>query len=112
MSKKITADSKPPKHLSAEAKSWWRKLCDEYDLSDSAAQILLESALSAFDRWQGARKILAREGPIVRDRFGQRQTHPAVGVERDAEGMVIRAFKSLNLDLEPLRDGPGRPPGK
>ena|SRR5437879_607300 len=111
MSKNILIP-KPPKHLSAEAKKWWRKLCDEYDLSDSAAQLLLENALSSFDRWQGARKILAREGAVVRDRFGQRVAHVAVAIERDAKGMMVRAFKALNLDLEPLRDGPGRPPGK
>jgi P27 family predicted phage terminase small subunit len=103
---------KAPQHLSKAAKIWWQKLCAEYDLSDSAAQILLESALAEFDRAENARKILAREGAIVRDRFGQRQAHPAVGIARDARGMMIRAFKALCLDLEPLRDGPGRPPGR
>jgi P27 family predicted phage terminase small subunit len=105
------SENKPPSHLSKEAKSWWRKLCAEYDLSDAAAKILLETALSAFDRWQGARKILAREGAVVRDRFGQRQAHPALAIERDSKGTMLRAFKSLNLDLEPLRDV-GRPPGR
>lgn len=101
-----------PSHLSKEAKAWWRKLCAEYDLSDGAAQILLESALTEFDRAEKARKILAREGTVVKDRFKQRQAHPAVGIERDTRGMMIRVFKALNLDLEPLRDGPGRPPGR
>lgn len=112
MTNKTTATPRPPSHLSREAKSWWRRLCAEYDLGDSAAQILLESALSAFDRWQDARKILKREGAMVRDRFGQRQTHPAVGVERDSKATMVRALKELHLDLEPLRDGPGRPPSK
>jgi hypothetical protein len=72
----------------------------------------LETALSSFDRWQGARKILAREGAVVRDRFGQRVAHVAVGIERDSKATMVRALKELHLDIEPLRDAPGRPPGK
>ena len=99
----------PPPHLSPEAKTWWTRLFEEYDLSDAGAQLLLESALGAFDRWQEARKLLAREGPIMRDRFGQRRTHPAVAIERDSKATMARALKELHLDLEPLNARPGRP---
>jgi len=109
---KSLAATKPPQHLTPAAKIRWRKLCAEYDLSDSAAQLLLESALTSFDRWQGARMILAREGTVARDRFGQRQVHPAVAIERDAKDSMQRALRELHLDLEPLNDKPGRPPGR
>ena len=38
--------TKPPVHLSKAAKQLWTQLCDEYALDDSAAQLLLTSALA------------------------------------------------------------------
>jgi P27 family predicted phage terminase small subunit len=106
-----SAVPRPPKHLTSEAKTLWRKLNDEFDLSDSASQILLESALSAFDRWQSARKILARDGPTTKDRWGVIKAHPCVGTERDAKSTMRAALHELHLDLEPLQER-GRPPGR
>lgn len=102
----------PPEHLTKAAKVLWSKLCDEYDLADTASRILLETALSSFDEWQGARTILAKEGHIVKDRFGQRVVHPAARLARDSKATMISALRQLHLDLEPLRDLPGRPPGR
>lgn len=111
MNAKATQKIKPPAHLSRPSKILWAKICEENDMTDTAGQILLESALSARDRWDEARRLIAREGCITRDRFGQKHAHPAVGIERDSKSTMERAFKALHLDLEPLRDGPGRPPG-
>jgi phage terminase small subunit len=102
---------KPPVHLSKQAKTLWSQLCEEYDLDDSAGQVLLASALEEFDKCENARKVLAREGNFVRDRFKQLRPHPALAVIRDSRATMLRCFKALNLDLEPLRDSPGRPAG-
>jgi hypothetical protein len=37
------------------------------------------------------------------------KVNPAVNAERDARSGMLHAFKALNLDVEPLRDGAGRP---
>lgn len=103
--------SKPPAHLSREAQRWWRKLCSEFELSDSTAQILLESALSSFDKWQTARKVLSKEGDFIFDRFHQRRAHPALQVERDSKILMLKSFAALHLDIEPLQNSVGRPPG-
>lgn len=102
---------KPPAHLTKESKDLWRKLCDENDFGDTAGQLLLEAGLAARDRWEGARRLIAREGVVVTDRFGGKRAHPAVAIERDSKSTMVRCFKQLHLDLEPLRDAPGRPPG-
>ena len=86
-----------PKHLSAEAARLWDRLRDEFGITDAGGLLLLRSALEAFDRLQQAREILAREGPIVRDRFGQPKPHAAVGVERDARGQMHSALRLLQL---------------
>ena len=75
-------------------------------------QLLLESGLAAFDRMEEARKIIDREGCVTKDRFGQKRAHPAISIERDCKASMLHAFAALHLDLEPLRDRPGRPPGK
>lgn len=101
---------KPPARLSTEAKGWWKRIVGAWDLDD-AALLLLESALTAFDRWRAAEAMLAKEGTVVRDRFDQPKPHPATVIERDAKQTLLKNLKALNLDLEPLHDKPGRPPG-
>ncbi len=103
---------KPPKHLSREAKAWWRKLNEDYALNDQAARLLLQTSLEAFDRMRQAQKILEAEGPTFLDRFDQLKAHPLCTIERDSRAAMMAALKALNLDLEPLNDGPGRPPGR
>lgn len=102
---------KAPSHLSTEAKRWWRQPQGEYDLSDKAARLLLQTALEAFDRMREAQRQLDEDGPVVVDRFGQRKAHPATVTERDARSAMLTALNKLNLDIEPLNDGPGRPMG-
>lgn len=100
-----------PAHLSPEAAAWWDKINSGWTLDDPGL-LLLESALESFDRMRQAQKILKKEGQVVRDRFGQPKAHPATLTERDSKTTMLRIFKGLNLDLEPLNPGPGRPAGK
>lgn len=101
----------PPKTLSREARGWWKKLVADYEFDDEAAYLLLQTALEAFDRMREAQATIAADGAVILDRFDQKKAHPSVTTERDSRSQMIQALKSLNLDLEPLNDGPGRPPG-
>ena len=103
---------KPPKNLSREAKILWRKIQDEYAISDEAGLLILATGLEAFDRMRQAQDILKAEGMTTLDRFQQPRPHPAATIERDSRAAMLAALKQLNLDLEPLRDGRGRPPGR
>jgi P27 family predicted phage terminase small subunit len=102
---------KPPKRLSTEGKAWWRKLVAEYGIEDQAGLLLLQTALEAFDRMRDAQRVVAAEGMTTTDRFGQIKAHGLLTVERDNRAQMLSALRQLNLDIEPLRDGPGRPPG-
>src|SRR5438445_7129695 len=97
--------NRAPGYLTAEARRHWRKFVEGWTL-DGAALLILSVGLEAFDRMRGAQAVIRRDGLIVEGR-----AHPAVQIERDARLAMLRALRQLNLDLEPLRDGPGRPPG-
>ena len=89
----------------------WSRMLSEYDLADEAGLMILQTALEAFDRMRGAQTAISKDGLVVRDRWGQTKPHPAASIERDARAQYLGALKQLNLDTEPLRDGPGRPGG-
>jgi P27 family predicted phage terminase small subunit len=103
---------KPPKSLSREAKKIWKDLQVEYGIEDPGGLLILKTGLEALDRLREAQTVIAKEGSQVQDRFGQWKAHPLLTVERDARAAMLAALKALNLDLLPLRDGPGRPPGR
>jgi len=94
------------------AQRWWVALHSEYELRDAAALLLLQSALEAFDLMRQAQAAIAEHGVTVDGRDGQLKPNPACATARDARAQMMAALKQLNLDLEPLRDGPGRPPNQ
>ena len=103
----------PPAHLSEESKLTWRELLGEWpSIGDVAGLRILRIALESFDRSQEAREAISREGMTTTDRFGQVRPHPLLAAERDSRAAFLAGMKALNLDLEPLRDGPGRPGGR
>ena len=102
---------KAPRTLSREAKRWWKRLTNEFVLDDQAAVLLLEIALVSFDEMRAAQGIVAEQGLTTKDRFGQMRANPAAAIVRDARLGMLRAFKALNLDVDPPRPGSGRPPG-
>jgi P27 family predicted phage terminase small subunit len=102
----------PPKVLSTEARTWWKRLVSEYAIDDDAGLLLLQTAMEAFDRMRVAQEAIREDGVTVLDRFGQRKAHPLLPAERDARSQMLAALKALNLDVEPLHDRPGRPAGR
>lgn len=84
----------------------------EYGIEDQAGLLILQTALESFDRMRLAEAILKKDGMTIMDRFGQPKAHPMTVVERDSRAAMLAALRQLNLDLEPLRDGPGRPGGR
>jgi P27 family predicted phage terminase small subunit len=101
-----------PKHLSAEARRMGREIATEYGIEDAAGLRILVSGLEAWDRACKARQAIDADGMTLSDRWGQLKINPLCAVERDARAQFMAAMKALNLDLEPLRDKPGRPPGR
>ena len=101
-----------PKHFSREAKQIWKGIIEEYEITDIAGLKILKVSLEAFDRSEAARESIMERGMVILDKFNQPKPHPLLTVERDSRAAFLSGLKSLNLDLEPLRDKAGRPGGR
>ena len=106
------SEPKAPAHLSRESKRWWREIQSEYVIGDAAGLAVLGQAAESLDRVRTAQKAIKESGIVVLDRWGQTKSHPAAAIERDAKASFLAALRALNLDLEPLHNGPGRPGGR
>jgi len=102
----------PPKGLQPAPRALWVRLQREYGITDGAGLTLLETAVRAYSRMGEAQRILDADGCVTRDKFGQVKSHPATQVERDSRAGLLAALKALNVDVEPVRSAPGRPPGR
>jgi phage terminase small subunit len=102
---------KPPDYLSFEAKKFWNALVLEYRIDDAAGLRILTGACVSFDRSEAARAEIEKHGVLVVCSSGGLRANPACAIERDSRAMFHASLKQLNLDLEPLRSGPGRPSG-
>jgi hypothetical protein len=100
----------PPRPLGPEGRGLWDRVQREYDVSDPAGIEFLTLAAEALDRSQSLSEAIARDGEIIRTPAGIR-THPAVREELANRAFVTRTLQRLGLNFEPLRSGPGRPPG-
>lgn len=76
----------------------WRSIVTDYFVDDAAGLALLRVACEAFDRGEQARRIIKREGAVLKDRFGQRKQHPATLIERDAKTQMVAALRALKLE--------------
>jgi P27 family predicted phage terminase small subunit len=100
----------PPTGLSPEAKGWWTRLQTEFGIEDPAGLMILGSAAEALTRMRQAQAVIAKEGLVLQDRFGQSVAHPATRIERDGRAQMLACLRELHLDVEPVRR-PGRPDG-
>jgi P27 family predicted phage terminase small subunit len=93
--------AKPPKHLSPDAKRLWKELVEQFSIDNSAAFLLLQMAMEAYDEMKAAQVILKRDGPVIKNSRGAMTQHPATLCVRDARNLLLRSLKQLNLDLAP-----------
>ena len=95
-----------------EAKREAKKLASEYGIDDPAGECLLVTFADAFTLESNCMDRVHKDGLMVEDRFGQMKAHPLIASARDARAQKLAALKALNIDLEPVHEKPGRPPGR
>jgi phage terminase small subunit len=101
-----------PVHLGAEGSKLWQELTDEYGIVDAAGLTLVTLASECKDRMAAAQAAIVKHGEVVVDRYGSPKLNPTCSLEKDARNGLLSALKALCLDLEPVREGPGRPPAQ
>ena len=98
-----------PKHLSVSTKAWWKSVTASYTMEPHHFH-LLQLCCEARDMAEEARKILAKEGLTIRDRFGVPRRHPATAVLQDARLAFARLVRELGINKNEKRPV-GRPQG-
>ena len=100
------------KTVRPEAKREALRLIVEYGIEDAGGLLYIRTFADAFTQELKAMDVVAADGLTFEDRFKQVKAHPLLSVIRDARAQKMAALKSLCLDIEPLRDRPGRPGGR
>ena len=101
-------ESGPPADLAEPEAEMWRRLQSEYALEDAGAVVLPGLLCRNLQLARECRERVEQDGKVT----PAGREHPLLKVMRDADKAAATALRALNLDLEPLRSGPGRPPGR
>jgi hypothetical protein len=100
-----------PPDLGEHGLELWRSVQAQYQIDDAGGYAMLHQACLALDRAEACRAQIAEDGQVVRAR-GTIKDHPLLRHEVAARAFAVRTLARLGLDLEPIRSGPGRPPGR
>lgn len=95
---------KVPVGLSKAGAALWAAIQREYRVVDSAGLAVLEQAMRSWERAEGARRQLDREGITFKDRWSQRRPHPALPVERDSRAAFMQGIKQLGVEIPTEED--------
>jgi hypothetical protein len=107
-----TAHTVPPPHLDETGAALWREVTSIFEFDDPASYQVLAQACAACSRAEKCRQIIDDEGEMLRLKNGITRAHPLLRDELANRAFCVRALSKLGLDLQPLRSGPGRPPGR
>ena len=103
--------AEPPGKLGAVGLSLWNDIVGSYEFNDRASYQVLFEACAASDRAASLRALIDQDGELIRSKTGVRD-NPLIKHELANRAFIVRSLMRLGLDLEPLRGGPGRPPGR
>jgi P27 family predicted phage terminase small subunit len=101
----------PPRTLGKVGFALWQRITNEYAVEDAAGKELLALACEALDRAEACRAAIDRDGEVQRGGNGFSKEHPALRPELASRAFVAKMLLRLGLDVEPMRQGQGRPPG-
>ena len=89
----------------------WKAIHSEYQIDDQPSLEVLRSACECVDRAEAAKAEVQRDGMTASSATGSLRPHPALAVEAQFRGLMLRHLNNLGINAEPPR-APGRPPTK
>jgi hypothetical protein len=102
----------PPPHLDETGAALWREVTSVFEFDDPASYEVLAQACAARSRAERCRLLIDEQGEMLRLKGGITRANPLLRDELANRAFTVRALSKLGLDLQPLRSGPGRPPGR
>jgi Phage terminase, small subunit len=104
----MVVDSMPtPPPLGEDGMKLWRRITNEYDVSDAGGFEMLKQACEAADDLARYGLIIARDGPMIETKLGPKE-HPMVKHQMIARAFIVRTLSRLGLNFEPVRSSIGR----
>jgi len=82
-----------PRHLSPDAARLFRAIITKFGIEDERAVHFLTISCEQFDRMRDAARIISKQGPVVKDRYGGSKQNPALLVEARAQKLHIAALR-------------------
>ncbi len=100
----------PPPDLSADAAAHFRRLRDDYQITDSYGLFILGESMRSWDRAERARALIAKHGELIG--AGSRiRRNPACSVESAARAAALKGLRELGCETVATAQ-PGRPRGR
>jgi hypothetical protein len=99
-----------PDGLGVQGQALWRDVQNEYAVDDVGGRETLFQICAAKDMAVRLRERIDRDGEVVKGRQGPRE-NPLIKMELAHRAFIVRGLQRLGLNLEPLRNAPGRPSG-
>lgn len=99
-----TAPLLTPADLKARGSAYWRKIADDYELTDSENELLLE-ACRTLDNLDALAAIVAADGVTTLGSTGQLVAHPALTEARQQRVVLHRLLAALDLPDEAIPSG-------
>jgi len=90
------AQSRPPAHLKAAGRAFYRKITDEWE-QGSHEELLLLSASEQIDIVANCRETIAAEGLQITTAKGVQKENPAVGTMRQATRLIQSLVRQMDL---------------
>ena len=91
---------KTPKHLSPEAKGWWKRVVDGWGLDD-AGLLVLQTSLESWDEMNDAKANLKKYGLLIKNpKTGAVHKNPYVDVLKNARSAFLQSWRMLGTQLE------------
>jgi hypothetical protein len=99
----------PGRDLGRHGAALWKRITEEYDVSDAGGREMLLLACQALDRAESMRAKVDRDGEMLIVRGAYRE-HPLLKGELSNRAFICKTLLRLGLSVEAPQRPMGRPP--
>jgi hypothetical protein len=98
-----------PSELGEAGQRLWQLVQSQFRVDDAGGILLLTQCCLAADRVARLKKLIDRDGELLKRPDGTIRSNPLLRDEIQARAFIARCISRLGLDLQPVQHGSGRP---